>query len=73
MSGVSSTARCPMCGSKDMEVYSDWKPHEFVSGECYECGFCYQTNDGQMTLKEVNEHRKDLELPKLKKLKPQEY
>lgn len=67
MSGTSYSAKCPKC-SKDMDVYSDWKPYEYSNGECAHCGFYYLTTEGQCTLKELNELRKNLELKPLIKL-----
>jgi len=58
MSGVLSSARCPICG-KEMFVYSDWKPFDSVFGECLNCGFSYYTKVEQMTLKEINFRRKE--------------
>ena len=70
MSGCSGTAPCPKCGA-EMDTYMDWKPYDYVSGECLECGFCYYTIDGQMKLDEMNEKREELELPPLEKLRDQ--
>ena len=70
MSGSSGSAPCPECGAK-MHTYVDWKPFDYVSGECLECGFHYYTADGQMNLDEVNEARGDLYLPPIEKLRDQ--
>ena len=58
MSGVSDTRKCPICG-KEMNIYSDWKPIDAVHGECLNCGFTYYTAIEQMSLKEINELRKE--------------
>lgn len=42
MSGCSYDNPCPVCGEQ-MSCYSDYKPIDFVSGECVECGFYYYT------------------------------
>lgn len=72
MSGSSDQEKCPFCEGA-MEVSSDWKPHDFVSGECLECGYLYYMKTGQMSLKEVNEIRKDRELKPIKQFKPRKY
>jgi len=71
MSGTSGYDYCCKCGGQ-MTVNSDYKPHDYVSGECLECGFSYYTIDEQMTLEEVNDLREDLEMKPIKKLKKQE-
>ena len=79
MSGTSYDNPCPNCGS-DMQCYSDRKPVDITSGQCLECGFYYNTDFKQMSLKELNCERKqwnedfeykkgdDEYLPPLKKL-----
>ena len=73
MSGHSYSTWCPRCKSENSIMASqDHKPHDCVSGECLECGFCYYTScDNKMTLDEVNELRADHELEPLKELRPQ--
>lgn len=68
MSGHSDRTMCCKCGGQ-MDIYIDWKPHDYVSGTCFECGFEFQTIDGQLTLKEVNAERADIDLKPLKELK----
>ena len=70
MSGSSFGGTCHKCGYSII-CYSDYKPHSTVSGECLDCGFCYHTVDGQMTLEEVNELRVNMELEPLEVLKKQ--
>jgi len=60
--------KCYRCGG-EMNIYEDWKPHSYVSGECLECGFSYHTVETQLTLQEVNELREYQELEPLKELK----
>ena len=67
MSGHSSSEICPICGNS-MSTYSDYKPFDQTWGECLECGFNYWTQAKQMTLKEVNDRRKEEE-PPLKPIK----
>jgi Zn ribbon nucleic-acid-binding protein len=68
MSGCSYSEKCPKCGG-EMTCYSDWKPHDMVSGICLECGFAYDTIDRQATLYQVNETRQALELQRVTALK----
>jgi hypothetical protein len=70
MSGESHDSVCPCCG-KNMNCYSDWKPFDLVSGDCLNCGFTYFTKTDRMTLKEVNQCRKDMDLKPIKKLAKQ--
>ena len=69
MSGWSDSSICPKCGSNNMMIWADYKPHDTVGGECLDCGFYYYTAEGQMTQKELNQRRKDYDLKPLKKLK----
>ena len=52
-----------------MTCYSDWKPHDMVSGICLECGFAYDTIDRQATLDQVNGIRQALDLQPVTALK----
>ena len=54
-----------------MQTYSDYRPHDYVAGECLDCGFCYSTTEGLLTLQEVNERRQDEDLEVIKSLKAQ--
>lgn len=63
MSGTSYDSPCPRCGGT-MMCYQDWKPREFVSGECMDCGYTYVTIDNLMTEKELEQIRKDYEWKK---------
>ena len=68
MSGCSFMEMCPKCKGT-MYSYSDWKPHNHVSGQCTECGFVYWTEKGLMSLEEVNEIRTEIEEKPLKRRK----
>jgi hypothetical protein len=70
MSGCSDSVPCPKCGG-EMRTYSDWKPSDYVSGDCLECGFYYYTAEDQRTLDEVNELRADYDLEPLEMLRDQ--
>lgn len=68
MSGWSDSSDCPKCDGQ-MIIYGENKPYDKVGGYCLECEFNYWTQDGQMTLEEVNELRKDYDLGPPKELK----
>jgi len=70
MSGVSGASPCPKCGAQ-MQTYADWKPADYVSGDCFECGFFYYTADGQRALGEVNELRAEHDLEPIEELRKQ--
>ena len=74
MSGSSDSQDCPRCGGDDtLMTYSDWRPHDYVSGTCLQCGYDYHTVTGMQTLEEVNELRLNIELEPLAELvKPTE-
>lgn len=57
MSGCSGDAKCPACGEEGMDTYTDYKPHDTVSGQCLNCGFAYYTNVRRMSLGEINSYR----------------
>ena len=73
MSGVSSSSPCPICNN-EMDTYTDWKPFDYSSAECMECGFYIQPTIGQRELKEINQLRLDynenMELKGKKRLLP---
>ena len=52
-----------------METYIDWKPHDWVGGQCLECGFEYYTEEGQLSLEQVNELRAERGLEPLTELR----
>jgi hypothetical protein len=58
MSGCSGDGPCPRCG-KTMDTYSDYKPFDYVSGECMYCGFYYYVECRIMSRKTLKEARKD--------------
>lgn len=47
MSGSSYDDTCFRCDGT-MYCYENRKPHDFVSGECLNCGYEYYTVDGHM-------------------------
>jgi Zn ribbon nucleic-acid-binding protein len=70
MSGSSFNTQCPNC-KKEMESYTDWKPIDLISHDCYECGFSIYPRIYYMSLDEINEGRLNQELKPLKKLPKQ--
>lgn len=68
MSGTSSTNTCPRCGGSNLQCYSDYKPHDVVSGICFDCGFRYDTVAEIATLLEVNEERGGHDLAPIEEL-----
>lgn len=70
MSGCGYTSTCMKCGA-EMDCYADWKPYDISSAECLSCGFEYHTQEGQLTLEEVNSRRADQGLEPLKQLAKQ--
>lgn len=68
MSSHSHETTCPECDGKLM-AYAGNDPHDWIAGECLECGFCYYTNAEQNTLEKVNELRAIHGLEPLSKLK----
>ena len=58
MSGCGYDAPCPNCQGS-MDCYSDHKPHDYVSGECIECGFEYWTKAQFLSLEDLNGRRED--------------
>ena len=70
MSGTSYTTTCPECEEKTLLCYSDYKPHDIVSGYCVNCGFYYNTIDGKLSKKELIELQKEESYnPKTKQFK----
>lgn len=70
MSGFSMGTRCPNCGA-EADEYTDWKPFNYTSITCYECGLQIYPTHSYMTLEELNEMREDNELAPLHKLPEQ--
>lgn len=61
MSGHSDLTPCPNCGAA-ADQYTDRKPFDYTSITCYECGFMMGPHITYMTLKELNEERKEREV-----------
>jgi len=58
MSGASYVTMCPECGKETLVAYSDYKPHDIVSGYCVNCGFGYYTKEEKLSKKELREQQK---------------
>ena len=71
MSGFSDVTNCPNCGN-EAQLYMDHKPFDYVSIECYECGFIAYTNSEYLTLDQLNSFREEQDLEPLSKLPDQD-
>ncbi len=58
MSGTGYNIKCPNCG-KDCDSYSDWKPFDYSSITCLECGLRIFPTNNYMNLEELNEQREE--------------
>lgn len=70
MSGCSETQECPRCGNQSLECSRSSDPKE-NSGTCFECGYCYYTEIGLLTLPMLNSERVDDGLEPLKERAPE--
>lgn len=70
MSGCSGETKCPNCGA-DADLYEDWKPFNFATITCYECGLQIYPINSYMSLEELNESREENELEPLSELPEQ--
>jgi len=59
MSGANYITTCPKCEQETLVAYTDWKPHDIVSGICLNCGFYYTTKEGKLTKEELAEQQKE--------------
>lgn len=71
MSSWSYDDICLKCGSKNFIAGGSNKPYDSGWGHCLDCGFEYYTEEGQLSLEEVNELRKDFDRKPIKKLRKQ--
>lgn len=59
MSGCSDTTRCPNCNNS-ISMYTDWKPFDYVTlGPCVHCGFTSYAVSRYISLKDLNERRRE--------------
>jgi len=70
MSGFSDSCKCPNCGA-DSDLYTDWKPFNYTSITCYECGLQIYPTHSYMELEDLNERREENEMEPLVKLPEQ--
>ncbi len=70
MSGFSEGTSCPNCGAS-ADSYTDWKPFNYTSITCYECGLQIYPTHSYMTLEELNSIRVDNDLDPLEFLPEQ--
>ena len=70
MSGFSTNSTCPICESKDMSFYSNYKPFDMADSECLNCGFVAHTIPDLMSLKDLNKRRKEEANDRGTKFKP---
>ena len=70
MSGHSDGCECPNCGANS-DRYTDWKPFDYTSITCYDCGLQIYPELTYMTLEELNETREEQEMEKINKLPEQ--
>ena len=71
MSGFSDDCICPNCG-KNANKYTDWKPFDYTSIQCLNCGLLINPEFHYQTLEELNESRVELDLEPLDELPKQE-
>lgn len=71
MSGSSDSCECPNCGATAQE-YTDWKPFNYTTITCYECGLTISPVISYMDLETLNEERESNELDPISKLPNQE-
>lgn len=56
MSGHSDSAPCPNCG-ESCDQYMDWKPFNYTTMTCWNCGLMIYPTLKYMDLEELNEYR----------------
>ena len=72
MSGHSYSTTCPVCG-EEMDTYNDYKPFEYTTHECLDCGFYTTVNKARLDFEELNLMREDREMEKLTKKEYNKY
>lgn len=72
MSGFSDSTTCPNCGA-DCDRYTDWKPFDYSSIQCVECGLMIDPQIQYMDLHDLNMEREERDLEPLKELPKQEF
>ena len=72
MSGFSSETNCPNCGGS-ADLYTDYKPFDYSSIQCPHCGLLIYPKISYMTLKNLNDYRRDYNMTLLRKKPNQEF
>ena len=69
MSGYSEVIDCPKCGSKESLEHSC--SYDYYTDICLECGYFFEemVEEKRLSLKELNQKRKEFELEPLKRRK----
>ena len=70
MSGCSGETKCPNCGA-NADEYMDWKPFNYTTITCYECGLQIYPTHSYMNLDELNELREENDMELLDELPEQ--
>ncbi len=71
MSGFSESKPCPNCGG-DADTYTDWKPFDYTTITCFNCGLTVVPKISYLTLDELNAYRTDSDLEPLETLPEQD-
>lgn len=71
MSGFSDGCACPNCGEQ-ADKYTDWKPFDYISIQCLNCGLRIFPEISYQTLEELNESRAELDFEPLDELPRQD-
>lgn len=72
MSGFSGNCTCPNCNS-ECDQYTDWKPYDYISIQCVECGLMINPQIVYMDLQDLNMERQERGLESLDKLPEQSF
>lgn len=67
MSGGMGEGMCPLCDGQMLTSF-ETRPHDFVTGICLRCGYCFWTEPGVSDLRQVNAERENRDLEPLTKL-----
>ena len=61
MSGCSDSQDCPRClGKNTLMTYTDYKPIDYISGECIRCGFIYYTKYAKSKDVDLEDYDEDI-------------
>jgi hypothetical protein len=68
MSSRMGEEMCPLCDGEMLTSFYTI-PHDFVDGICLECGYCYWTEPGIISLERLNQRRRERGLEPLKEIR----